>query len=61
METIHLCDRKGWNLGPPLPDDIEGLVAERQASLPGGRLLWEFTASSDPLKGVSWFFFITEL
>ena len=42
VKAIHLCDRKGWSLAPPLLDPIWGLTATEEESLSGDCSFWSF-------------------
>ena len=59
--ATHLCDQKGWALGPPHSNFIKELTAKEEPFLLRDCLLWEFSARSYLWKGVSYSFFITGL
>ena len=45
MKAIHLCDRKGWSLLPPLLDPISGLTTTEEGSFFGDCFLGSFLVS----------------
>lgn len=61
VQAIQLPKEKGWTQGPFFSSLISGLAAEREAFLLGCCLPCMFLGSSDPRKGVSYSFFVTQL